>query len=116
MAILHSQDQLSHAFRLTVRCHGPRALLTASGDLDFASAGELDRALVTEVRSGGLVVLDLREIVFMDASGLGVLLRGAVTAGAAGTKLTLMCGENVRRMIERSGAEVPECDQGPSPN
>jgi anti-anti-sigma factor len=111
-----SQDQLSHAFRLTVRCRGPWALLKASGDLDFASAGELDRALVTQVRSGGTVMLDLREIAFLDASGLSVVLRAAVTAAAAGTKLTLMSGECVRRMMEHSGGEVPVLDQGPSPN
>ena len=116
MANLRSQDQLSHGFRLTVRCHGPRALLAASGDLDFASAGELDRALVTQIRSGDLVVLDLREIAFIDASGLSVVLRAAVMAHAAGTKLTLMSGECVRRMMEHSGGEVPVLDQGPSPN
>jgi len=116
MATLRSRDQLSHAFRLTVRCRGPRALLKASGDLDFASAGELDRALMTEVRSGGLVILDLREIAFIDASGLSVVLRAAVTAAAAGTKLTLMSGECVAGMMERAGGQVPELDQGPSPN
>jgi anti-sigma B factor antagonist len=116
MANLRFQDQLSHAFRLTVRCHGPWALLKASGDLDFVSAGELDRALVTQVRSGGTVVLDLREIAFIDASGVSVVLRAAVTAVAAGTKLTLMSGECVRRMMERSGDQVPVMDEGPSPN
>lgn len=116
MANLRSQDQLPHAFGLTVRCRGSRAVLTASGDLDFASAGELDRALVTQVRSGGLVVLDLREIGFIDASGLGVVLRAAVTACAAGTKLTLMSGECVGRMMERSGVQGPVTDEGPSPN
>jgi anti-anti-sigma factor len=116
MANLRSQDQLPRAFRLTVRGHGPLALLTASGDLDFASAGELDRALVTEVRSGGLVVLDLREIAFIDASGLSVVLRAAVTARTAGTKLVLLSGEYVRQMLERSGVQVAVMDAGSSLN
>jgi anti-anti-sigma factor len=74
-----------------------------SGDLDFATAGALDRALVTQVRSGGLVVLDLRDVAFIDASGLGLLLRADVNARFAGTAFSLVPGECVGRMLALSG-------------
>jgi anti-anti-sigma factor len=96
------QDELSHAFRLTVHRHGQRARVTVSGDLNSATAGELDRALATQIRSAGLVVLDLHEIAFIDASGLAVLLRADVNARFDGTGLSLVPGECVRRMLSLS--------------
>jgi anti-anti-sigma factor len=116
MPTRRSQDQLPHEFRLIVRCHGPRALLTVSGGLDFASAGELVRALATQVRAGGLVVLDLRETAFIDASGLSVVLRAAVNARVEGTRLSLISGECVARIMELSGVPADVTDEGPSPN
>jgi anti-anti-sigma factor len=89
MPCVPPRDELAHAFRLTVGRDGRRARLTVSGDLDFATAGALDRALVTQVRSGGLVVLDLRDVGFIDASGLGLLLRVDVNARFAGTGFSL---------------------------
>jgi anti-sigma B factor antagonist len=111
-----SQVELSHAFRLTVRRHGERALVTVSGDLDFATAGELDRALVTQVRSAGLVVLDLREIAFIDAGGLGVLLRAEANARLGGIGLWLMASECVRRMLVLSGVTTQFTYGDPSPH
>jgi anti-anti-sigma factor len=116
MSCLDPQEQLPHAFRLAVRRDGPQVRVTVSGDLDDASAGELDRALVTQVRSGGVVVLDLREIAFIDASGLSVLLRADVNARRAGTGFALMPGECVRRMLARARVAAQFTYGDPSPN
>jgi anti-anti-sigma factor len=102
MTCLDPQEELPHPFRLTVRRDGSRVRVTVSGDLDDASAGELDRALVTQVRLGGIVVLDLREIAFIDASALGILLRADVNARFAGTGFSVMVGECARRMFGHS--------------
>jgi anti-anti-sigma regulatory factor len=62
----------------------------------------LDRVLSTHVRSGGRVVLDLRAIALIDASGIDVLLRAKINARAAGTDFSLIPGAGVRRVLALS--------------
>lgn len=44
------------------------------GELDLATAPELEDTLVTAIEDGREVVLDLRELEFMDSSGVRVLV------------------------------------------
>lgn len=44
------------------------------GELDLATAPELERMLVQAIEDGREVVLDLRELEFMDSSGVRVLV------------------------------------------
>jgi anti-anti-sigma regulatory factor len=68
--------------------------------LDADTAGVLDRELSTQVRSGDFVVLDLSEIGFIDASGLGVLLRAEVNARFARTEFSLIPGDCVAAELD----------------
>jgi anti-anti-sigma regulatory factor len=54
--------------------------------------------LSTHIRSRGRVVLDLRAIALIDASGIDVLLRAKINARVAGTDFSLIPGEGVRRI------------------
>jgi len=45
----------------------------ASGEIDIASSPELRDALLEPQAQGDTLVLDLREVTFIDSSGLGVI-------------------------------------------
>ena len=61
-------------------------VVIVSGELDLATAPELDRILAKAIRSHCREVLvDMTRVEFIDAAGVGALVsgaRGAVTAGA----------------------------------
>jgi len=63
----------------------------------------LERVLIEQARIGGPVVLDLRELAFIDASDLGVLLRTAARARHDGIEFHLVPRERVRRLLELCG-------------
>src|SRR3954453_14000256 len=51
-----------------------RALLTLSGELDLATAPELEQLVNERLDAGQDVVVDLRGLEFMDSSGIRVLV------------------------------------------
>src|SRR3954453_17058687 len=51
-----------------------RALLTLSGELDLATAPELEQLVNERLDAGQEVVVDLRGLEFMDSSGIRVLV------------------------------------------
>lgn len=51
-----------------------RRQFVVRGELDLATAPELEEALVSAIEAGDEVVLDLRELEFMDSSGVRVLV------------------------------------------
>lgn len=74
------------------------------GDIDLAAADGLLRRLTTATGLSDDVVIDLREVTFLDSSGVGILAQ-AVKLGA-----TLVVDEappNVQRVIEISGLSGP---------
>jgi anti-sigma B factor antagonist len=84
-----------------------RAHLTLRGELDLATAPELEELLEARIDSGD-VVLDLRALEFMDSSGVRVLVAAHTRAGRAGTRLIVVRperGSAVRKIIEISGLD-----------
>lgn len=80
-----------------------QAVVTVRGELDLASAGQLEAALA-ELAGVPDVVVDLRELEFMDSRGLQVLLQARTRAQAAGTDLALTEGRPVvERLLEVTG-------------
>ncbi len=86
---------VSPEFAVTVeQVHG-RAIVTACGEVDVATAPVLRQALMKASgapdRDSGNhhVVVDLSGVTFLDACGLGVLLAAALRARRAGTDLIL---------------------------
>ena len=51
-----------------------RRQFVVRGELDLATAPQLDEALVAAIEAGDEVVLDLRELEFMDSSGVRALV------------------------------------------
>ena len=49
-------------------------LLTLSGELEFAIRAEIDIALKRLSEAGACIILDLRDVSFMDSSALGLII------------------------------------------
>ena len=78
-------------------------LLRLRGELDFGSASSMSRYL-GELDAGGTLVLDLRDLEFMDSSGLAAILAARQRAAIAGGTLHLIEPTgNVRALLERTG-------------
>jgi anti-anti-sigma factor len=78
------------------------AWVYVAGALDIATAPELERALAAS--SARLVVLDMRDLGFMDCSGVHTIIDATIRAREAGRRLILLRGvPNVDRVFELTG-------------
>ena len=67
-------------FSVSVDEQRDHAVVAAAGELDLATAPQLEEELLPRLRDGGRVVLDLTGLEFMDSTGVRVI----VAAHAAG--------------------------------
>jgi anti-sigma B factor antagonist len=82
------------------------ARVVVYGELDLAAAPTLRSALRPLRRDARSTILDLREVTFMDSSGLRVLLQaGRHRTTGWGVSLLLPPGGPVRRLIDLSGVQ-----------
>jgi anti-anti-sigma factor len=80
------------------------AWVHVAGELTVATLPHLDRTLREPQVQARLVVLDLRELEFMDGSGAHALVSHAVRARKAGRRLVLLRGPaNVDGMLTLAG-------------
>jgi anti-sigma B factor antagonist len=100
--------------RLSLRPRGPihlgvsehqradASLIHVDGELDILTAPRLAIRINEVLREcSGNVVLDLREVVFIDSAGLQVMLGARRRLARASRELTVVCREGpVRRVIE----------------
>jgi anti-sigma B factor antagonist len=84
------------------------AWVHVAGELDIATAPQLGQALREAQLSARLVVLDLRELTFMDCSGVHVILDLARGARQASGRLILVRGAaHIDRLLALTGV----CDE-----
>ena len=83
--------------------------LRLSGEIDMASAPALHQAIVVAMTAGRPITLDMREVTFIDSSGLKVIVASASEA-PPDVPLTLKDPSSVvRRVLELFGMEhVPQ--------
>ncbi len=75
-----------------------------AGELDIATAPQLERTLRERQSQARLVVLDLRELAFMDCSGVHAIINASIRARTAGHRLVLMHGSpDVNRVLTLTG-------------
>ncbi len=88
--------------RIESRRDGDTTVITLGGELDLASAPELERELRDAEGTGpARVVIDLRELGFMDSTGLQALLRARERASSNTYELMLRRGPHqVQRVFE----------------
>lgn len=101
---------------------GGRAVVRVCGDLDIMSAPDLRRVLVDLVGAGHVdLVVDLTDVTFMDASGLGVLVAALNRVGACQGNLSLVVGSaRLLKLFTITGLTgvftiYPEVDAVPPP-
>ena len=109
------------AFHTTLTSAGD-ALIALAGELDLSGAPPLDEEIDRLAGEEGVrrVVLDLRELAFMDSSGLRLIALAERRLGAAGRELALVRGpETVQRVFaitrmdeHLTWVDAPESDGG----
>ena len=85
-----------------------RVVLTPRGELDMASAPELEQAVMPRLEKGAWIVLDLRSLDFIDSSGLRVVVGAHRNAEEHGGRFTCVRGtpgSTVHRIVEIAGID-----------
>ena len=93
--------------------------LVLSGELDFATAPELEAVILQICGDGKAVVLDLRGLTTMDANGLRLMLLAGSLCQECGAEFSVIPGEqNIRHLREISGTleRIPLQRFQPRPN
>jgi anti-sigma B factor antagonist len=95
-------------FRCDLAPEEGRVLVRLAGELDLSSTPLLDQRLRDALDGGGRqLVVDLRNLEFMDSTGLTLLVRWARGAEQDGYELALVRGEpRVHRLFELTGLDA----------
>jgi len=88
-------------FELSTEMNETTVRLVLTGELDIASAGRLERELEqVEQTVPAVLVLDLRELRFMDSTGLRIVLSADARAREQSRRLVVVQGpEPVQRLF-----------------
>lgn len=92
-------------FRVEARSQGQAQILAVSGELDLAAAASLEEELDRVLEAGSpVIVVDLKELDFIDSTGLSVLVRAHQRAQESGLELGLVNpGAQVERLLSLTG-------------
>jgi anti-anti-sigma factor len=93
------------SFDLRIVRNGRSTRIAPCGELDIATTPELEQALADATADAATeIVLDLRELTFMDSSGLRALAQANTRAGESGVELSIWRGpRQIERVLEISG-------------
>jgi anti-anti-sigma factor len=95
-------------FSISVAEIDGRAHMTLRGELDLATAPELEQLLIERIDASQEVVVDLRGLEFMDSSGIRVLVAAHARAGRTGTRVLIVRPEPdsaVAKIVEVAGLD-----------
>jgi anti-anti-sigma factor len=92
-------------FSIEEHKQGSASVLTVTGELDLRTSPQLEERLAGAFDAGAeLVILDLRQIEFMDSTGLRALLGAEQRAQASGGRFALVRGaDQVERVLTLTG-------------
>jgi anti-sigma B factor antagonist len=114
-------DVLPPAFECSWRDGGLDAVwVHLAGELDIATTPQLERTLGQAQLQARLVVLDLRELVFMDSTGVHAIASASIRARQVARRLVVLRGPpDVDRIFTLSGSvdevEIHDLDPLESP-
>lgn len=96
---------MENQFRVEVRSEGTAAVVVVSGELDLASGPELEDVLERVSNDPAqLLIIDLREVDFMDSTGLSIIVRAHQRFAEDGRRLGLVRGPSqVQRLLDLTG-------------
>ena len=96
---------LDSDFEVDVRAEAQGTVVSVTGELDVASSQVLELEL-TKLHAVPTVVVDLRRLVFIDSTGLGVLVRANQHAREQGQRFGLVRGAGqVDRLLSLTGLD-----------
>jgi anti-anti-sigma factor len=105
------------SFGIRVVQGGSATHIRPTGELDIATTPALEQAIAdATTESGSALVLDLRELTFMDSTGLRTLAQTNARAETDGFSLSIVRGpRQIERVLEISGlgALLPLVDAPP---
>ncbi len=85
---------MGELLQIGVERGGPTVHVTLTGELDLLTSREL-RAVLADIHRGDQhqrLLLDLRELTFIDSTGLETVIRAEAACRRNGTKLTVVKG------------------------
>ena len=74
-------------------------LVDVAGEVDIATSPALRETLTRRPDPGGLLLVDLTRVTFLDSSGLSVLLGLRQDMAAAGGRLAIVCPPGPARLL-----------------
>ena len=95
-------------FAIDLEDRDDRVVVIPRGELDMASAPELEQTIMPRIQDGAWVVLDLRSLDFIDSSGLRVVVGAHRAAEETGGRFTCVrgsAGSTVHRIVEIAGID-----------
>ena len=93
-------------FRIELERRGSAIVLVVYGEIDLSSADRLNARLKGLLSSSSRIVLDLREIDFIDSAGLHCILDVDRASRDAGVEFLLVPGPmQARRLFDVTGTE-----------
>jgi anti-sigma B factor antagonist len=103
----HAQPEVIdvRGLKVETRNGGRDVLLSVQGEVDLATAPELEEALERALEvEGRRLVVDLRGVAFLDSTGLALILRHDRRARAAARRLIVVKGPpHVQKAFELTG-------------
>ena len=89
---------------MTVDTVDSAQVVVVQGEVDLATVDALRAELTAALDRAGKVVLDLREVAFMDTQGLAAVIEAQQSATASGAEFVLVRGpERIHRLFEMIG-------------
>ena len=87
-----TDEPASPLLTIDVSEHGTPAVVTASGEVDLATVGQLSSVLADTIQAGAAELLvDLERVSYLDSTGLGALVGAHKRLAASGGRLVVRC-------------------------
>jgi len=97
-------SSVQNQFHVEVRSQDHAVVIGVRGELDLASSPALEQELEGSAAQAALVIVDLRELEFMDSTGLSVLVRAHQRAVEKGQRFAVVRGsQQVQRLLSLTG-------------
>jgi anti-anti-sigma factor len=91
-------------FSVAVHAEGSVEIVAVRGEIDLATADAVRADLNGAFERAGNVVLDLREVTFMDTQGLAVVIEAQQACAAEGTQFAITrAPDHVHRLFDMIG-------------
>ena len=95
---MSGDQRLDTPFSARVSADGGAITVSVSGDVDLVTAPDLAE-LLPPIPSGGRMVLDLRDVSFMDSSGVRLLMTLDIRSRAEGWTLFVVAPDGAVRHV-----------------